>query len=148
MPWRYESDDGIMVIVLDPHFHHSLVDLAKTRIVYVVDTPQNSAAIEECRRVGADLNLCEVNRIKVMDQYDLVRNLIDILMVADTHYHPFPGFVVYGAMAAPTLVETLAERGISITNSTENGFTASIADDAPKFGLSALTDFLAKEKRG
>jgi hypothetical protein len=133
---------------VEPDFSGSLVDLARKRVVYIVDTPQNKKAIDDCWAVGAELDLCEVNRSKKSDPDDRDGNLMKILQLVDTHYYPYPGFVVHGTSASPSLVQSLAEKGISIAEVTADGFVASIAEDAPKSGLWALTEFLAKEKRG
>ncbi len=135
-------------IVVDPSFKGDLQKLAERRIVYIVDTKQNEPAISVSWKVGAELDLCEINRIPVSDPDDRDGNLMDILVTVDTHYYPYPGFVVHGATLGPSLVDALAAKGISAVEGTGDGFVALIAEDAPKYGLTALTEFLKKEGRG
>jgi len=144
MPWRYESDDGLIEIVVDPRFGGDLLELARRRVVYAVYSEQNKASIDRYE-ADRDTDRCVIERFTVADPDDRVQNLLDILVTVDTHYYPYPGFVVHGTPAIRRLVEALAERGVSIREETPDGFVGVIADDAPKYGLTALTEFLEKE---
>ncbi len=148
MPWKYDNDDGLIEIIVDPNFPGNLLEMAKKRIVYIVDTPHNHEAINACWQVGAMMGLYEVNRMSGSELNDLEGNLLSTLQVVETHYYPYPGFVAHGLKKSESLVRSLAERGISITEETTDGFVATVADDAPVPGIWALTEFLKNEGRG
>ncbi len=147
MPWRYDSDDDIIEIILEPNFGGDLLELVLRRVVYIVDSIGNKPVID---RLEADhaLDRCLLERFDVADPNGPERNLLDILVTIDTHYYPYRGFVVHGAGPNPALRKALKERGILITVITNDGFVAMFSGNGPSYGLTALTEFLGKEVRG
>lgn len=144
MPWKYDSEDDIFEIVLGSVSLESLLALAGKRVTYVVDTPANKQIIDDCWKAGAKLDLYEVSRCEVTDPENHQGNLESILQLIETHHWPYRGIAVHGTAISQTLIQTLAKRGISIIEHTQDGFVASLAKDAPVPMLWALTEFLEK----
>jgi hypothetical protein len=137
MAWRYYSDNGVdkfVEVVVEPDYRGNLQELAKTRVVWIVDTPQNRPAIDAIWEVGAHANLCEVNRYTVpdLDPNDRDGNLINIVISLDTHYYPYPGFVVHGAVPSVALIRALAAWHFEIAETTEDGFIAKANEEIPE----------------
>jgi hypothetical protein len=137
MPWRYYTDDGVdeaIEVIVEPDYRGDLQALAKTRVVWIVDTPQNRSAIDASWEIGAEANLCEINRF-TEPKPDCEENLIDIVGMLDTHYHPFPSFIVHGAPPSASLPEALANWGFKVAEMTPDGFIARSIEEVPETTL-------------
>jgi hypothetical protein len=126
LPLRYFSDDKIIEVIVDPDFPGDLQELAETRVVWMVDTPGNRPAYEAYREIADQVGLCEVNRYIVpnLDPNDREHNLINIVIALDTHYYPFPAFVVHGLVPSAWLTKPLAHWGFRVSENTPDGFVA------------------------
>ena len=126
MGWRHDSRDNRVEVIVEPDFQGDLAVLAAERLVWIVDTPQNGPRIDAVWAIGAELNLCEVNRYRFVYDYraadDRVENLLDIIGCLDDH-HPHHDIVVHGIGLAE-LGTVLEEEGFRVEERTADGFVA------------------------
>ena len=74
MPWKYQSEDGKIEVIVEPKFRGDLIALASVRPVWVVDSPANSPKIDASWAMGRDAGLFEVNRYPIDNPDDRERN--------------------------------------------------------------------------
>jgi hypothetical protein len=118
-------------VIVDPDFDDSILALANSRCVRIVDTPKNREAIDTAWRVGEKLNLCEISRCRVENPDSRQDNLLMIMRVMDNHYMSYD-MIVHGLARSATLEHLLTEQeGFEITEPTPDGF---VAIRIPAFG--------------
>lgn len=123
MPWKYETPDGKVEVVVDPAFHGDLFALATSHPVWIVDTALNQANVDALSGVGSAMDLYEVSRCQVEDPSDRWDNLVQILGSLDHHYSIYD--VVAHGLAPDELVKAaLIEQGFRVTDRMSDQFVA------------------------
>lgn len=130
MGWRVLGDDRKVAIVVEPDFRDDLLAIAEKHPVWIVETDQNWPRIEAAWKVGAQMNLCYINKYPVDDASDREDSLTGILDSVDDHHGEYSkgggydGLIVHGLARTPLVREKLAKLGFEIGDVTEDGFIA------------------------
>jgi hypothetical protein len=123
--WKWGlGDDNTVEIIIEPDFHGDLLQMAKLRPIWIVNTELNRTQIDHAWTVGKDANLYEVSRIPVANSDNLESNLIMILGGLDDHYIGGYDFVVHGLKASASVRKAMQVEGFRITETTADGFVA------------------------
>jgi hypothetical protein len=121
--WKHNAPDQMIEIVVDPSFVGDILDLARHRPIWIVDTAENRPKIDDAWLVGRDMELFEVSRASVRHPSDRETSLMDILGVLDDHYGEYD-FIVHGLAPDDDLRLKLREEGFDIDRETLDGFVA------------------------
>jgi hypothetical protein len=125
MPWKTLGEDRKVAIVVDPDFCVDLVEMARHRPIWIVDSPKNRPRIDAAWRVGKEEPLYQVNRCPVDDPEDRFANLRPLLEVLADHYHQeYNGVVVYGLPPSDAVVQKMKDWGFNAVEPSEGGFLA------------------------
>jgi len=124
--------DLIVELALDPALASQLLEIARTRPVWILETPQNKVLIDEAQKACVSTDLFEINRCSPVSA-SAEQALIDLLPTIHQHYNwsrpRFKGIRVRGARLTDQVRETLEESGYQVLESSPHGFTARPHDD-------------------
>ena len=123
MPWKYHTEDGKVEVIVEPEFKGDLIDRARVRPVWIVDTDGNRPIIDAAWLVGRDLDLFEVSRCKVDNPDDRVANLSMIMGSLDDHYAGYD-MVIQGLAPNRSTEMALEEEGFRIAESMPDAIVA------------------------
>jgi len=123
MPWLYEMPDDKIEIIIDPRFGGDIIELARSRPVWIVDTEANRPKIDEVWHIGTGQELYEVSRCHVNNPEDREHNLLDILGSLDDHYGSYD-FIAHGIAGDGAMRQRLVKEGFRIVEDRHDGFVA------------------------
>lgn len=124
LAWKYATEDGMVEIVVDPNFEGNLVNMARLRPIWIVESPGNLRQIEAAWKVGEQLGLFEVSRCRLPTPDDRLGNLTEILGSLDDHQGRYKGIVVHGLLADDATTGLLEAEGFQIDEVRQDSFTA------------------------
>jgi hypothetical protein len=130
MVWRVLGSDRKVEVIVDPNFQRDLLEMAKIRPIWIVETANNRPRIEEAWRKGETMDLYSINKYQPPSPDDREGSLLIVLDSIEDHHGkyaampPSDGIIVHGLTPSDSLRAKLSEMGFKIAEITQDGFMA------------------------
>ena len=125
MPWKVLGEDRKVTLVVDPDFSVDLIEIARSRPIWIIDSCQNTPRIDAAWRVGKQETLYSISRSAVHDPENRLGSLGTLLAELPSHYYrEYNGVIVYGLRLSDEVERQMKDWGFKAVELVADGFLA------------------------